>query len=109
VVRGERGQDQACFGDGITQAGRKQDAAMRMQVAMDQDTDIVILRQEDAPPRGGFGQQRLIARVRRPLGGTNDIVAGISHGAHGLRDKCSSRLGDARYSAAIVRPSAATT
>lgn len=82
---GEYREDQACLRRSITQIVQEQYAAMRMPIAVDQGTDVMVLRHEDAPVRGGFGQQRLVARVPRALADIDDIVTSIPHGVHGLR------------------------
>ena len=60
-----------------------------MPVAMDQGTDVMVLRYEDTPVRGGFGQQRLVARVARALADIDNVVTSIPHSAydrrHGIR------------------------
>jgi hypothetical protein len=56
-----------------------------MPIAMDQNTDIVVLRYEDAPVSSGFGQQRFVARIPRALGNIDNVVTSISQGAHGRR------------------------
>ncbi len=81
-MRGEYREDQACLRRSITQVIQEHYAAMRMPIAMDQNTDVVVLRYKDALVHGGFGQQCLVARVPRALADIDNIMTSISHRAH---------------------------
>lgn len=83
-MRGEHGKNQRRLSGSISQVIHKQHAPVRQRVAMDQCTDIVVLRQEDPPFRGSFNQQRCVTGIRRPFAHIEHIVTNSPHRTHGL-------------------------
>jgi len=58
---------------------------MRLQITMNQDSDIMVLGENDPPFGDSFSKQSLIARIRSSLAQIDDIVASSPHRPHGLR------------------------
>jgi len=58
---------------------------MRLQITMDQDTDVRVLGENDPPSGDSFSKQSLIARIRPSLGEIDDIVADSPHCLRGPR------------------------
>ena len=85
TVRRQRREYQLGFGRSITQIVEKQYAAMRLEITMDQDTDVLVLGENDPPFGNGFSKQSPVARICRSLTQIDDIVAGSPHCAHGRR------------------------
>ena len=79
---------------------------MRTQVVRRQCAKVTVLGEEDPPFRHRLGQHSFVAGIRGPLAYVDDIMASGPHGADSRRDNIG-RQARARYSAAIVRPSAA--
>ena len=84
-MRGKSSKNESRFGCGSAQIVHQQHAAVRAQIAIDQCTDVVILRKKDAIFPDGLRQQGFVTGIHCALGGMDDIVAAIAQGAHGLR------------------------
>jgi hypothetical protein len=58
---------------------------VRAQIAIDQCTDVMILRQRDSIFADGLCQQDFVTGIHCAFGGIDDIVAAVAQGAHGPR------------------------
>jgi hypothetical protein len=85
LMRGKGREDEGRLGRGSAQVVHQQHAAVRAQVAMNQHTDIMVLRKKDAIFSHGLRQQGFVSRINCALGGMDDIVAAIAQATHGLR------------------------
>ncbi len=85
-VRGQRHENQVGFGAGVTRIVEKENAAVRLPIAMDQGADVVVLRHKYPPFAGSFGKQSRVAWVSRSFACIGNVVTGGSHRAHSLRD-----------------------
>ncbi len=59
---------------------------MRQRVAVDQNADVMIFREENARPRDRLCKQGCVAGIGRSLSGVNHIVPSGSKCKHSLRD-----------------------
>jgi len=86
AMRRQYCKDQARFRCSIAKIVEKQQATVWVEITMDQSPDIVVLGDKDPPLGGSFGKENLIAGVRGSLANIDNVVAGIPHGAHSLRN-----------------------
>ncbi len=63
---------------GNTQVIHQQHAAVRAQIAINQCTDVMILRQKDAIFTDGLRQQGFVTGIDSALGGINDTIDGVT-------------------------------
>lgn len=62
-MRRHRGKDRIGFRHRIPQIVDEQHAAVRLLIAMNQSTNVMILGEEYPVGGGSFGEQRVVARV----------------------------------------------
>ena len=58
---------------------------MRLQITMDQNTDIMVFGEDDPPFGYSFSKQSLIARIRPSLAEIDDVMADSPHRSYGRR------------------------
>ena len=85
VMRGKGSKNESRLGWENAQVVHQQHAAVRAQIAIDQCTEVMVLRKKDAIFPDGLCQQGFVTGIHCALGGIDDVVAAIAQATHGLR------------------------